>query len=211
MRILGLAGLHRAGLAAMLLLALSGCMSQHFFIDGSLKNVSVAQIERLDRPRPVQLLFAYRIRGLVDPLVSDLLEQDVQRIVSSSGLFTAVDAGPAPGGAIVNITIERFPDTDNEVSKGLASGLTIGVVGYTRSDPFVCTVNYVPAPGVQKLTTEANHAIHMPLGLISSRPKDLVLADSWRGALRTVTRQSVTASLKQLSHSPDFRKEAQAP
>jgi hypothetical protein len=203
--------LDRAGLAAMLLLVLSGCTTQHFFVDGNLKDMSVAQIERLDRPRPVQLLFAYKTRGLVDPMDSDLLEQDVEKVVSSSGLFTSVTAGPAPGGAIVNVTIERFPDTDNTFSKGFASGLTYGMVGFTRSDPFVCTVSYLAAPGAQKLTTDANHAIHIPNGLINSRPKDMVLANSWRDALRRVTRQSVTASLKQLSQSLDFRKEAQVP
>lgn len=206
-----IAGLDRTCLVAILLLLLGGCASQSYFVDGSLKDVNVSQVERLDRPRPVQLLFAYKTRGLIDPIVSDLLEQDIASIVSSSGLFAAVNDGPAPGGAIVNVTIERFPDNGSEFLRGLASGLTYGVAGSNRTDPFVCTVDYVAAPGAEKLTTNADHAIHMPIGLINSKPKGIVLAKSWRDALRTVTRQSVTASLKQLSQSSDFRKEAQIP
>lgn len=186
-------------------------MSQPFFVDGNLKDVSASQIERLERPRPVQLLFAYKERDLVDPNISDLLAQDVEKVISSSGLFTAVNSGPATGGAIVNITIERFKDTDAEIARGIAAGLSFGVVGSTRTDPFVCKVDYIAAPGTQKFTTDVRHAIYLPFGVVDFRPKGMVLAKSWRDALRTVTRQSVTASLKQLSQSPDFRKEAQLP
>jgi hypothetical protein len=190
---------------------LGGCASQSYFVNSSLKDVSVSQIERLDRPRPAQLLFSFKVRGLVDTRTSEILEDDVKRIAASSGLFAVVDDGPAPGGAILNVTIEDFPGTEGEVSRGLASGLTFGLAGYTRADPFVCTVDYVSSPGASRLTTTAQHAILIPSGIIDSRPKDLVIAKSWIDALRMVTRQSATASLQRLSQNPVFRKEAQTP
>lgn len=194
-----------------MMMMLAGCMSQSFFVDGSLKDISVSQIQPLDRPRPVQLLFSFKTRGLVDARASDTLESDVTRIVASSGLFSTVTEGPASGGAILNVTIERFPGTEGELSRGLASGLTLGLAGTTRKDPFVCAVDYISSQEAKELTTTAEHAIYMPFGVIDFRPKGIVIAKSWTDALRTVTRQSVTQSLQQLSQSPTFRKEAQVP
>lgn len=200
-----------ACLAAAVIMMLAGCASQSYFVDGSLKDISVSHIQQLDRPRPVQLLFSFKTRGLVDARTSDILESDVTRVVASSGLFSTVIEGPAPGGAILNVTIERFLGTGGEVSRGLASGLTLGLAGSTRKDPFVCAVDYISSQEAKELTATAEHAIYMPLGVMDFRPKDIVIAKSWIDALRTVTRQSVTRSLQQLSQSPTFRKEAQAP
>ena len=194
---------------AAVVMSLGACTSQSYFVDGSLKDVSVSQIERLDHPRPAQLLFSFKVRGLVDTRTSDILEDDVTRVITSSGLFAVADKGPAPGGAILNITIESFPGTGGEVLGGLASGLTLGLAGSTRKDPFICTVEYVSSPGAKGIATTAQHAIYTPLGIIDFRPKGIVIAKNRIDALRTVTRQSVTASLQQLSQSPGFRKEAQ--
>lgn len=198
-------------LMAAVTIMLAGCMSQSFFVDGSLKDVSVSHIQKLDRPRPVQLLFSFKTRGLVDTRTSDILEGDVTRVVASSGLFSTVTEGPAPGGAILNVTVERFSGAAREVSRGLASGLTLGLVGSTRRDSFVCAVDYISSQEAEELTATAEHAIYMPLGVVDFRPENMVIAKSWGDALRTVTRQSVTQSLQQLSQSPTFRKEGQAP
>ncbi len=197
--------------AAVVMSLLGGCVSQSYFVDGNLKDASLMQVERLDRPRPAQLLFSFKLRGMVDTRTSEILEGDVTRVVASSGLFAAVDSRPVPGGAILNVTIEGLPDTEQEVLRGLASGLTLGVVGSTRTDPFLCTVDYVSSPGAEGLTTTEQHAIFLPRGIVDSRPKGIVIAKSHIDALRTVTRQSVIASLQQLSQSPLFRKEAQVP
>jgi hypothetical protein len=196
---------------AIVMTVLAGCASPSYFVDGSLQNVSVAQIERLERPRPTQLLFSFATRGLVDTQVSETLEAEVARIVAASGLFTTANETPAEGGAILNVVIDAHPATDEEVARGVAAGLTLGVVGSTRRDPVVCKMDYIPAPGSEPLTTTVQHAIYIPLGIVDSRPKGIILAKSRIDAQRIVTRQSVTAGLQQLSQSAAFRKEAQTP
>lgn len=200
-----------ACLAAIAIAMLEGCTSVSYFVDGSLKDISVSQIERLEHPRPAQLLFSFKIRGLVDTKTSEFLENDVAGVVASSGLFTAVGETPAAGGAILNVSVDFLPDTGMEVSRGIGAGLTLGLVGSTRADPVVCVVDYIPAPGNEKLTTTVQHAIYVPLGIIDSRPKGIILAKSRVDAWRIVTRQSVTATLQQLAESAVFRKEAQTP
>lgn len=198
-------------LAAGFFTTLSGCADVRYFVDGDLKDVSVSQIARLQHPRATQLLFSFKTRGLVNATTSEILEDDITRIVASSELFSAVSSGPAPGGAILSVEIDAIPGTQRELARGLTSGLTLGLTGSTRTDPFVCTVDYIASPGGTKLTTTAQHAIYIPMGIIDSRPKNIVMARNRLDALHTVARQVVTAALQQLSNDPEFRKEAEAP
>ena len=105
--------------AAIAIAMLEGCSSTSYFVDGSLKDVSVSEIERLERPRPAQLLFSFKIRGLVDTKTSEALEGDVAGVVASSGLFTSIGESPAAGGAILNVSVDFLPDTGAEVPRGL--------------------------------------------------------------------------------------------
>ncbi|HEY7641603.1 MAG TPA: hypothetical protein VH814_17875 [Steroidobacteraceae bacterium] len=210
-----MAGAHNKSIAnvtaAIVISLLTGCASPRYFVDGGLKDVDVSQIERLERPRPVQLLFAFKIRGLVDTRTSEALEAEVARVVTTSGLFAAVDEAPAAGGAILNVSVDFLPDTGSEVSRGVAAGLTLGLVGSTRKDPILCTLDYIAAPAQDKLTATAEHAIYVPLGIIDARPKGIILAKSRVDAWRIATGQSITAGLRDLSHSPAFRQQAQTP
>jgi hypothetical protein len=192
---------------------LAGCMTQpSIFVDGSLKDAHLSQIEKLERPRPTQLSFAFKTRGLVDTRNSKMLESDVSRAVASSGLFSSVDTRAVLGGAVLNVTIESFPHPGKEIPKALASGfLTLGLIGSTEKIPLICTVDYIASDGSGKLTTTTEHAIYVPYGVVDFRPKNMVMVSSWGEALHAVARQSVTAALTQLAHSSEFRKEAQDP
>jgi len=210
-KLLHLARAPGACLAAGLLVILGGCTTTtDIYVDSSLSDVRLSQIERLQHPRPTELIFTFKTKGLVDTTKTHMLAGDVTRIVEGSGLFSAVDDRPVRGGAILSIEIESFPDPDSEALIAVASTMTMGLVGSTTPASFACTMDYIASDGSPTLTTSTRHAIYLRSGGFDPRPKKMVMVRDGGDALHTVVRQSVTGALKQLSNSPAFRKVAEA-
>ncbi len=189
--------------AGLLLLALltSGCATM--YVDNGLKNVARSDFMASPQPRPVQLLFAFQTKGAANARATTQLSEQVTKTVTESGLFSSVSTAPVEGGALLSVTINNIPVTDDAFSKGFATGLTFGLAGSQVTDGYLCTIDYQAASGRPMLQAKVRHAIHTTLGA-KKAPANGVKAKSIAEAVNTMTSQIVGNGLKDLSLNPAF-------
>src|SRR5689334_9269884 len=115
-------------------LALSGCAT--VYVDSALQNVSTANIHKPKRLQDTQLMFTFQTKGTTNGKATEILKGEVSKVVESSGLFAVVGPDPSLSGAILNITIDNVPITDqgDAVAKGFVTGLTFGLAGSSVTD-----------------------------------------------------------------------------
>ena len=192
-----------ASLALAVPLLLNGCIAPTAYLDAKPGEVPPQSIQKPASPQPVQLLFAFQNKGAAATRATDILSPKVQEQVQSSGLFSQVAAAPVPGGALLNVVIDRVPPED-AASKGFATGLTFGLAGNYVADQYACTVTYVAGPGAASIVKQAHHTIYTAIGNVSA-PPDNIKVDSNDDAVYTMTRQIVAHALRDLSLDPNFQ------
>jgi hypothetical protein len=191
-----------AGLALFAVLS-SGCATM--FVDTGLKDVAASEYTQPPQVKPVQMLFNFQTKGAGNARATKFLAEEVNATVKASGLFSEIGSQPVAGGALISVTINNVPVTDNAFSKGFATGLTFGLAGNTVTDGYICVVDYTAAPGMPMLEAKTRHAIHTNIGA-KKAPANGVRAKSPEEAVKTMTRQIVGNALKQLSNDPEFAK-----
>jgi len=189
-----------AGLGALALLA--GCATH--YVDGTTKEVLPAQMVRPAQPRPVQLLVEFQTKGVANARATDHTKKMVADSVRSTGLFSDVTDQPAPGGAVLSVTLNNVPLTDDAAAKGFMTGLTFGAAGSQVTDGYICTVSYLPPGASRPVVKSARHAIHTTLGA-KGAPPNAYQAANIEDAIRTMVRQVTSVALDQLSRDPDFK------
>ena len=184
------------------LLLISGCAS--FYVDGTAGDADPAGFRKPDAPRPVQVLFEFRSKGIPNDRGTSLLRSQVTDRVTASGIFSEVGNKPVAGEALLSITIDNVPITDNAFQKGFVTGLTFGLAGSVVTDGYVCTVQYRGGTDAAPIEKRTRHAIHTALGA-SGAPPNATKAKNIDAAVTTMTRQIVDRALQDLSQDPDFR------
>lgn len=190
------------GVLATLTALASGCAS--VYVDTATREVDAAQFRKPAQPQAAQLLFEFQTKGALNTRATDFLKAQVTEQIKTSGLFSQVDEKPVAGGALLSVTLNNVPLTDDAFTKGFVTGLTFGLAGSQVSDGYVCTVKYVGPGQPEALVKTARHAIHTTVGA-SSAPANGVKADSIEAAVRTMTRQVVSTTLDELSRDERFR------
>lgn len=180
----------------------SGCASH--YLDASTKEVAAAQYKKPAQAKPVQLLFEFQSKGVINTRATDYLKVQVGEQVKASGLFSVVDDKAVPGGALLSITLNNVPLTDDAFSKGFMTGLTFGLAGSTVSDGYVCTVKYLNGGPAEPITKVARHAIHTTMGATAT-PEKATKAENIEAAVRTMTREIVSNTLNDLSNDATFK------
>lgn len=180
---------------------LTGCAS--FYVDNATREVSASQFKKPQSVHPVQLLFEFQTKGVANSRATEFLKTRIADQVKESGLFTEVTDGPANGGALLSITLNNIPLTDDAFSKGFVTGLTFGLAGSQVSDGYVCTARYTNGAGAQAIEKRARHAIHTTMGA-SAAPGNGTKVDSINEAVTVMTRQIVSNVLNDLSADSNF-------
>lgn len=188
--------------AATALALLSGCAS--FYVDTATREVASSEYRKPEQPRPVQMLFEFQTKGVANARASELLKAQVGEQVKASGLFSAVEDGPVEGGAILSISLDNVPLSDDAFAKGFVTGLTFGLAGNQVTDGYICTVNYTTAQAPEPIVKKVRHAIHTVVGA-KGGPEGAVKSENAEAAVRTMTRQAIGTALRDLSHDPAFR------
>ena len=160
-------------------------------------------------PAPVQLLFQFKTKGAPNPQATKYLTDAVTKNVKATGVFSDVTTGPAPNGAILSVTIENIPQ-EGAAGKGFATGLTIGLAGTTVIDYYVCTFEYIPAPGAPKVVKEVKHQIITTIGLTKA-PENTIKTKGFEDAIMTVTRHVVANGINEIAKDPGFTVAAATP
>jgi len=182
--------------------ALTGCAS--VYVDSNTKEIAAASYKKPAQAKPVQLVFEFQTKGAPNTRATDLLKAQVLDQVKASGLFSSVEQAPVAGGALMSITLNNVPLTDDAFTKGFVTGLTFGLAGSQVSDGYVCTVKYLSNDKPQAITKVARHAIHTVIGA-GAAPANGVKADNPEAAARTMTRQVVSTVLNDLSQDASFQ------
>jgi hypothetical protein len=195
------AGLSLVALGSVTL-AVSGCATM--YVDNGLKDVTDSEYRHPQTPNPVQLIFSFETKGTPNARATDFLKNDITTVVNNSHLFSTVSADPIAGGSILSITINNVPVTDNAFAKGFATGLTFGLAGNVVTDGYVCTIEYLGAPGQSKVTKSRSHAIHTTVGA-KGAPANATKAASQKDAVETMARQVVGNTLKDLADDPTVK------
>lgn len=189
-------------LGLVVLAALTGCAS--VYIDGQLKEVDAAQYGKASSNHAVQLLFEFQSKGVVNARATATLKTRVAEQIRTSGVFSDVSDSPVTGAALLSITLNNVPLSDDAFSKGFVTGLTFGLAGSQVSDGYVCVAQYHGPGSNTAISKQARHALHTTMGNASAPPNS-VKADSVEAAVFTMTRQIISHVLKELSNDPGFK------
>jgi hypothetical protein len=182
--------------------ALSGCAS--VYVDNHTKEVESSKFGKTNPPHPVQVLFEFQTKGVANARATEALKKQVLDQVQASQVFTSVGEGPVDGNALLSITLNNVPLTDDAFSKGFVTGLTFGLAGSQVSDGYVCTAKY-SGPGQQgSIAKSARHAIHTVIGN-GSAPPDATKASDVMEAVKLMTRQIVSNVLHDVTNDVAFK------
>lgn len=180
---------------------LTGCAS--FYVDTATKEVPVAELKKVEQPKPVQLSFEFLSKGAPNARATEFLKDSVTQQIKASGLFSSVETAPAPNVSVLNVKLDNVPITKDAASQGFVTGLTFGLAGSTVSDGYVCTLQYLPAGQGQIITATARHAIHTTLGNSNPPPTAKKSADM-ETAVKTMTHEVLSTALRDLAANPSF-------
>lgn len=181
---------------------LGGCASA--YLDGTTKEVPVTQFKKPASPAPVQVLFDFQTKGVANAQATALLRDRVMAQVKASGLFSEVGSNAVANGALLSITLNNVPLTDNAFSKGFVTGLTFGLAGSQVSDGYVCTASYRSGNDATAVTKQARHAIHTTLGAAAT-PGNATKMPDIKQAVYQMTSDVVSNVLSDLSQDSNFK------
>jgi hypothetical protein len=185
--------------AAMLL---GGCAN--FYVDGNTKEVQSSAFKKTDPYHPVQILFAFETKGVANERATAFVKPHILAQLKASGIFSEVSETPVAGNALLTITLNNVPLSDDAFTKGFVTGLTFGLAGSKVSDGYICTASY-SGPGSSKAITKvARHAIHTTLGAASA-PGDAVKTENVTEAVTLMSRQVVSNVLNDITHDAAFK------
>ena len=156
----------------------------------------VEDLRPATQPQPVHLLYEFRTKGTPNAAATGHTKATVVDTVTKSGLFSTVSDAPVAGGRTLTLVIDNIEVTKDAVSKGFTTGLTLGLVGSTVTDGYVCTATY-SAPGAQPKTRAVNHALHTTIG--NATPPEGLTGMPPNEAIPIVVRQLTLNALQALS------------
>lgn len=181
---------------------LSGCATH--YVDTAITDVPISAYKKAEQPKAVQVLFEFQTKGVANSRATGFLKAQVIDQIKASGLFSSVEENPVQGNALLGVTLNNVPLTDDAFGKGFVTGLTFGLAGSQVTDGYICTVDYSNGVERSRVTKTARHAIHTVLGA-KGAPENAVPAKSIDEAVKTMTRQIVGTALRDLSLDPSFK------
>jgi hypothetical protein len=190
--------------AVVMALGLGGCIMPTPYVDTTLADVAPADRVAVTNPQPVQLLFEFQTKGVRNGAATDQVRDQVRKVVGESGAFSQVGDGPAANGALLSITINNVPLTE-DFARNFMTGFTLGLVGSTAGDGYICTIDYIPGPNGQKLSTVTRDAIYATFGTASPPPHVRKVKD-FKEAIEVMTHKLVGNGLNDLARNPAFAK-----
>ncbi|CAH0348207.1 hypothetical protein [Aquabacterium sp. CECT 9606] len=181
----------------------AGCAN--FYVDNGLRAADTAQITQPASPKPVQLFFSFQTKGTANAQATQQLKGQVTDLVKQSGLFSEIRETAAPDAGVLQLTINNVPLSDDAVSKGIMTGLTLGLAGSTVGDGYVCDLQYTRSDNSPKIQAKANHAIYTSIGASNGPEAAATKMSGINEAVTTMVRQGIKTLLVKLSNNPQFQ------
>lgn len=148
---------------ALLGILASGCLSSRSYVDPQLGHLAYTDLQAASVPTPVHLVLEFQTRGKRNLAATNSTYDRVISVLRGSGLFTNIQATGAPDAARLDILMNNVGDIGKAVSKGVGTGLTLGLVGSMVTDGYEFKATYT-APGKEPVTKTYQHALHTTIG-----------------------------------------------
>ncbi len=181
-------------------ITLAGCATTRMYVDPTLPMFSELDLAHPAQPRPLHVVFEFRTNRRTNPSVTARLRPRIFAIVNQSGLFSGISNTAGNDIGELKLVIDNVVLTDNAATKGMESGLTMGIASSTVTDGYICTASYTWHG--RPVQTTVRHALHTTLGNEpgppGQEPKERVVAIHW------VLDQIMWNALKNLSDQHAF-------
>lgn len=180
---------------------LSGCFAQSFYLDSTLGDLNPEQKNKVHDPQPVQLMFEFQSKGIVNARGTESLKEYVTNVVHESGFFAAITTDPIPSGAVLRVVIDDEFDADNAARQGANVVRSLGRKSATIEDDYICTVEFIKARGAKTISATARTSIYTTIGSTGPPPNSTYVENA-EIAVRTVVRRTVARTVNELASDP---------
>lgn len=196
--------------ALALVLGLSACTTGEdsiVYVDSTLPEVTADMAVTTTVPKPVQVVFEFRVNGEVRREFADIWGKAfVESTVKGSGLFSAVSDKPVPGGAVLKIVIDNIALDNDKSVKDFLKRSSAGIYGDVVVNGYVCTAEYVAesnAPKISKEVREILYATEPGKPAPAKRSEKMPNLDM---AVTVVFRRLVANAVNDIAKDPEFAK-----
>ena len=141
----------------------SGCLSTRSYVDPALGHLAYSDLSKGGPPASVYLTVEFQTRGKKNLAATSSTYDRISTVLRSSGLFSAVQSTGSQEEARLDILMNNVGDIGKAVSKGIGTGLTLGLVGSMVTDGYEFKATYT-APGKEPVTKVYQHALHSTIG-----------------------------------------------
>jgi len=150
-----------AGAVTVLMaLAVAGCMSPVSYVDPAYGRVAYGDLTRPAAPHKWRLTAEYRVNGTRSPNVDAEILMHVERIVKASGVAVHTTDLAAPE---LKVILNNFADQGQAVMRGVATGLTLGLIGDRVTDRYEMEMVLTAGEKVVR-KSGYRHALHTTIG-----------------------------------------------
>jgi len=138
-------------------------LSTRSYVDPTLGHLAYSDLTAASASRPVTLIVEFQTRGKRNLAATNSTYDRVSTVLRGSGLFSGVQANGSPDADRLEIVMNNVGDIGKAVSKGIGTGLTLGLVGSMVTDGYEFTATYT-VPGKPPVTKTYQHALHTTVG-----------------------------------------------
>jgi len=183
-------------------IALAGCVSPKSFLDPAVPRVSYQDLGKRAAPLKLTLSVEFQRNGAPYPRAEAVLKEGAQRVLRATGLILPSDAGTDGS---IRIVLNNSGDLEDAQSKGMKTGLTLGLAGSTVKDAYEMTMS-ITVDGKTATRTAVQHALYtsignetLPAGIESAPPNvafDRVLEQMLLRALQDMQKAGELSDLR---------------
>ncbi len=148
---------------ALLGILASGCLSSRSYVDPQLGHLAYSDLQAASTPAAVHLIVEFQTRGKRNLAATNSTYDRISSVLRGSGLFSNIQATGSPDGARLEILMNNVGDIGKAMSKGVGTGLTLGLVGSMVTDGYEFKATYA-TPGKEPVTKTYQHALHTTIG-----------------------------------------------
>jgi hypothetical protein len=196
-----LVGTMRALIGAVLAVAVTiaaPAQAAKFYIESKLGEVSAEQRAKVEKPRPVQLIFQFTTDQKANPKATKYVKEQVFKLVRESGAFSEVVETPVEGGAMLAITMDNIVQKD-AAGKGFVTGLTFGLAKTVVRDGYLIVAEYNAAAGATPIRREVTHGLWLTMGTKEVPGPELIQVKNATIGIETIVRQGIGHAVNQLA------------
>lgn len=201
-----LVGTMRALIGAVLAVAVTiaaPAQAAKFYIESKLGDVTAEQRAKVEKPRPVQLIFQFTTDQKANPKATKYIKEQVFKLVRESGAFSEVVETPVEGGAMLAITMDNIVQKD-AAGKGFVTGLTFGLAKTVVRDGYLIVAEYNAAAGATPIRREVTHGLWLTMGTKEVPGPELIQVKNATIGIETIVRQGIGHAVNQLAQDPAF-------